>query len=79
MSLTPREAEVMDLWDAGCTVEEIAIATGKSQAGVAALTSTYSFEGRDITHEAAVRKGSADLAAALTDFFAQNANCSEAG
>ena len=65
MSLTPREAEVMHLWDAGLTVEEISIATGKTLSGVEALTSTYSFEGRDFTQEAAIRSGSAALAQAL--------------
>ena len=65
MSLTPREAEVMDIWDAGCTVLEIAEITGKSLAGVEALTSTYAFEGRDIMGDAAIRKGSIALAEAL--------------
>lgn len=65
MSLTPREAEVMDLWDAGASVIDIAMATGKSPKGVEALTSTYSFEGRDIAGEAALRKGSVALANAI--------------
>jgi hypothetical protein len=65
MSLTPREAEVMDLWDAGASLDDIATATGKSRAGVEALTSTYAFEGRDITGEAALRKGSAALIEAM--------------
>lgn len=65
MSLTPKETEVMDLWDAGLSVEEIATITGKTVAGIKVLTSTYSFEGRDVTHEAAVRTGSKALADAL--------------
>ena len=65
MSLTPREAEVMDLWDAGLSIEEIATTTGKSRSGVEALTSTYGFEGKDVMTDAAIRSGSAALANAL--------------
>lgn len=65
MSLTPKETEVMDLWDAGLSVAEIVIATGKSRVGVEAITSTYRDEGADFTGNAQLRRASDALGAAI--------------
>lgn len=63
--LTPGEARVMDLWDAGHSVRAIALHTGGHHDRVKAIVSTYHDDGEHQRSGNAMARGSAKLAAAI--------------
>lgn len=65
MSLTPQETRIMDLWDGGLSIKEIAGQTGIRQRKVENTVSHYCGRADKRVHEASVRKGSAALLAAI--------------
>lgn len=65
MSCTPQENRIMDLWDGGLSIRQIADQTGIRQHKVENTVSYFSGRADQRIHNAAMRAGSAALAAAI--------------
>lgn len=63
--LTPKEAEVLDLWDAGVGTKQIAERTGRQHREVSKLVMMYHAGGDGGEANRAIREGSIRLLAAL--------------
>lgn len=63
--LTPKEAEVLDLWDGGFSTIQIAGQTGRPHKEVRKLVMMYHAGGDGGDAHRAIRSGSASLLAAL--------------
>ncbi len=61
--MTPSEASVMELWDAGKSMEAISRQLGRTKTSVQRVVSTYHCE--TSAEDANVRRGTAALLAAL--------------
>ena len=60
-AMTPRESAIMDAWDDGLSIDQVAAATGYSRKTVGDIVSVYGNPGND--WQAAIRAASARLVA----------------
>lgn len=67
MSCTPQETRIMDLWDSGLSIKQIAVQTGIRQHKVENTISYYHGRHEQRVQEASIRKGSMALLAAIAE------------
>ena len=60
-AMTPRESAIMDAWDDGLSIDQVAAATGYPRKTVGDIVSVYGNPGND--WQAAIRAASAELVA----------------
>ena len=65
MSCTPQENRIMDLWDGGLSIKQIAAQTGIRLHKVEHIVSCFSGRNEQRVAEASIRAGSAALLAAI--------------
>lgn len=65
MSCTPQENRIMDLWDGGLSIKQIAAQTGLRKKTVETTVSYYHGRAEQRLQEASIRAGSAALLAAI--------------
>ncbi len=65
MSCTPQENRIMDLWDSGLSISQIAEQTGIGRHKVENTVSYYHGRAEQRLQEASIRAGSAALLAAI--------------
>lgn len=65
MSCTPQENRIMDLWDGGLSIQQIAAQTGIRQHKVENTVSYYHGRAEQRLQETSIRRGSRALLAAI--------------